>query len=316
MKISSRGLGFRYDTSRQLAVNSVTPVRVYLPSDAGKVTRQVFSVDIQRDGAYLIAAWNKGRDKADLEIAVYKEYEEKFEHTFIIEGFKGRKVEPDLVTTAAEVAADALSTNLVYSLPRDTYYVVVTAVVPSSPSPPVPPTKKIGPLPTSAIDAVYEIGIATNPMDFRIPDIPIASGIITNPQVPAESAVYLAKHRYAPVNLEDGVTQTRLTRMKGSHELFGILVPTSGWFADITFEVGLVFFLLLCRFTDSRQSSSRAWMLWSSFTVHLTRTMTVSHNLTTTACPFPATMLLASVRSFRSRQAKAAASVLDLVSPA
>jgi len=219
---------------------------------AGKVTRQVFSVDIQRDGTYLIAAWNKGRDKADLEVAVYKEYEEKYEGAFITKGFRGRKVDPTLVTTPVEVTTDALSTNLVYSLPRDTYYVVVTAVVPS----PLPPTtrKSTGPLPTSAIDAVYEIGIATNPTDFKIPDIPIASGVISNPQVPAESAVYLAKHRYAPVNLEDGVTQTRLTRIKGSHELFGILVPTNGWFADITFEVRLfVFCRFLCRFTDSRQ---------------------------------------------------------------
>jgi len=231
----------------------VTPVRVYLPSIAGKVIRQVFSVDIQRDGGYLIAAWNKGRDKAVLEIAVYKEYEEKYEGAFITEGFKGRKVDPDLVTTPVEVAADALSTNVVYSLPRDTYYVVVTVVVPS---PPLPKTRKsTGSLPTSAIDAVYEIGIATNPTDFKIPDIPISSGVITNPQVPAESAVYLAKHRYAPVNLEDGVTQTRLTRIKGSHELFGILVPTNGWFTDITFEVRLlVFRRFRCRFTDSRQS--------------------------------------------------------------
>ena len=238
-KFARRGLGYCYDTSRQLAVNSVTPVRVYLPSEAGKKTRQVFQVDIQRDGAYLIAVWNKGRDKAVLEIAIYKDYEEKFEHTFIIDGFKGRKMAPDLVTKLDEDAADVLSSNVVYSLPRDTYYVVVTAEVPSHPIPPVPPPKETSPLLTSAIDAVYEIGIATNPTDFKIPDIPIASGVITNPQVPAESAVYLAKHRYAPVNLEDGVTQTRLTRMKGSHELFGILVPTSGWFADITFEVRL-----------------------------------------------------------------------------
>ena len=124
-EIPSRGLGYRYDTSTQLAVNSVTPVRVYLPSDAGKVTRQVFQVDIQRDGAYLIAAWNKGRDKADLDIAVYNEYEEKHEGEFISEGFRGRKMEADLVTTPVEVAADALSTNAVYSLPRDTYYVEI-----------------------------------------------------------------------------------------------------------------------------------------------------------------------------------------------
>ena len=218
----------------------MTPVRVYLPADAGKVTRQVFQLDIQREGPYLIAAWNKGRDNADLEIAVYKEYEEKFEHAFIISGFEGPQVDPGL-QPMREIAA--LSTNVVYKLSRDTYYVVVTAVIPSLPA---PPREKPGPLPTSAIDAVYEIGVATDPTNFKMPDIPIASGVISNPQVPAESAVYLPKHRYAPINLEDGVPQTRLTKMKGSHELFGILVPTSGWFADITFEVRLVVTFSFC----------------------------------------------------------------------
>jgi hypothetical protein len=212
----------------------VSPVVVYLPSTGGRVTHQVFPINIQRQSRCLISAWNKGRDPVHLSIDVYDEYEEKYEGEFIAKGFEGRKRPPEPLAKGDEIQTTKNSTNIVWDLPRGSYYVVVTAKIPEQ-------AFQVPGFSDPAIDAVYEIGIATSPQDFKIPDIPIASGIITNPQVPAESAVYLPKHRYAPMKLEPGIPQFRLTQIKGSHELFGIIVPTAGWFADITFEVRMLY---------------------------------------------------------------------------
>jgi hypothetical protein len=206
----------------------VTPVVVYLPSSAGKTTRQVFPLDIQRTARYLIAAWNMGRDPATLSVAVYNKYEEKFEGNFLTNGFEGREIKSQ--AHATETQSTNLSSDSVWSLDRGSYFVVVTAVVPKSATP-------THTSPNPAIDAVYEIGVATSPSDFKLPDIPIAPGVISDPQVPAESCVYLPKQRYAPIKLEDGKPQYRLTQIKGTHELFGINVSESGGFADVKFEV-------------------------------------------------------------------------------
>lgn len=219
-----RSLGYSYDTSTQLAVNSVTPVVVYLPSVEGKVTRQVFPLSIQRDAPYLIAAWNKGKDQATLSIAVYDKYEEKFEIDFLTEGFKGQAI-----SSVPNSAPPDSSTGFVWKLVRGSYFVVITATVPEA--------KKTPRNPNPTVDVRYEIGVATSPSNFSLPDIPLAPGVITNPQVPTESCVFLPNRRYAPINLEDGKPQFRLTQMKGTHELFGINVEHSGGFADVEFEV-------------------------------------------------------------------------------
>ncbi|KIM80182.1 hypothetical protein PILCRDRAFT_9739 [Piloderma croceum F 1598] len=183
---------------------------MYLPSIEGKLTHQVFPLDIQRDAPYLIVAWNKGRDQASLSVAVYDKYDEIFEIDFLTEGFSGKEI-PSMPNSAPPDT----STGIVWMLPRGSYYVVVTAMI-HKPTP-----AKLNP----TVDATY---VATPPSNFKLPDIPIAPGVITSPQVPAESCVFLPNRRFAPINLEDGKPQFRLTQMKGTRELFGINVEYAG----------------------------------------------------------------------------------------
>ena len=116
------------------------------------------------------------------------------------------------------------------------------------------------------VDATYEIGVATSPSNFNLPDIPIAPGVITNPQVPAESCVFLPNRRFAPVNLEDGKPQFRLTQMKGTHELFGINVEHAGGFADIKFKIGRIIaskraFFLTAFIQGNGRSRTTVWTI-------------------------------------------------------
>jgi hypothetical protein len=218
----SRSLAYAYDTSTSLAVNSVTPV-VYLPSIEGKVTHQVFPLEIQRDALYLIAAWNRGTDPATLTISVFPKYEEMSEIDFVSKGFNRKRLTPELNSSSDP------ATGHMWKLRCGVYYVVVNVIVPYLKPNPAHPSP--------AVQSSYEIGVATSPSSFELPDIPIAPGVIKNLQVPADSCVYLVNRRYAPTNLEDGKPQFGLTQIKGTHELFGINVVNGGGYADIKFDV-------------------------------------------------------------------------------
>lgn len=215
-------MGYNYDTSTQLSVNSVSPVLVHLPSTQNERTYQIFPLYIQRSSRYLVAAKNTGKDHAHLGIQIYAEYERMFEHTFMEQGFQGESIEPE-----PDKDETNASTSCVWSLERGRYYVVVSAIV-------VEEGKVVQENPS--ISAKYEIGVATS-LDFDMPNVPIQPGVIANPQVPQESCVYIANRRYAPIKLEAGRPQFRLTQMKGTHELFGINVYQSAGLVDVKFEV-------------------------------------------------------------------------------
>lgn len=220
-------MSYSYDTSTQLSVNSVMPVLVHLPSTKNERTHQVFPLYIQRSNKYLVAAKNTGKDHVHLGIQIYPEYERMFEHTFIERGFQGESIEPE-----PDKDETNASTSGVWSLERGRYYVIVSAIV-------VKEGKTIKE--NTSISAKYEIGVATS-LDFYMPDVPIQPGVIANPQVPQESCVYIANRRYAPIKLEVGQPQFRLTQMKGTHELFGINVYQSAGLVDVQFEVSDVTF--------------------------------------------------------------------------
>ena len=225
-------------------MNSVTPVVVYLPASAGAITHQVFPVDIQRPCQYLVAARNAGRDTARLKIEVWEQYQELPEHEFISKGFKSglaKLIDPDDPEFDDSESDDASassrsdgsneensqrSTRLRYTLDRGTYYIVVRA---ENIAPDVPRS--------TSIDCIYEVGIATNPHNFPWPEVPIAPGIIRHPQVPAESWVYLPQKFIDPVELEDGITHVRRTKIKGSHELFDIYVHEGPGKVIVDFKV-------------------------------------------------------------------------------
>ncbi|KAF8638949.1 hypothetical protein AX16_010423 [Volvariella volvacea WC 439] len=221
-----RSLGYAYDTSTALSVNSVAPVVVHLPAEEGEITYQVFPLYIQRKAKYLVSAWNAGKHPADLKIMLYEGYEEQSEVDFVKNGFLGPNKAPDEVK---EIGTEGRhdSVNIVWTLPRGTYWVVVRAQIR-----PVPllPGQDIQP-----IESEYKIAVATEAPPGP-PKVPIQPGVITNPQVPTESAVYIPVHRYAPVKLEEGVVQWRYTQIKGTHELFGINVKRESGFADIKFN--------------------------------------------------------------------------------
>ncbi|KAF4612866.1 hypothetical protein D9613_011198 [Agrocybe pediades] len=216
-----RLMGYCYDTSKSLAVNNVEPVLVHLPATMNEKTHQVFPLHIQREGRYLIAAKNTGVDHGHLAIKVYKNYEEMSELTFLEHGFHGDHIEPE--PDRDETNA---STSAVWMLLRGLYYVVVSAKVILEGTD--GPTK-------ATVEAMYEIGAATS-LDFHLPNIPVVPGVIANPQVPPESCVYIANHRYAPIKLEAERPQYRMTRMKGTHELFGINVSEGVGHLDVRFE--------------------------------------------------------------------------------
>jgi len=162
---------------------------------------------------------------------VHKKYQEKFEIHFLKDGFQG--VEP--FPPEADDVKLPRGKGLVWELPRGSYYVVVRAVVDEannaiSPAGERPPPQDPG------VDAVYEIGVATDISKFSFPDVPTTAGIIENPHVPNESCVYLPKHRYAPVQLKDGEAHWRFTQMKGAHELFGINVKNQCGLLDVRFD--------------------------------------------------------------------------------
>ena len=94
-------MGYSYDTSTALTVNSAVPVIVHLPS-TGNATHQVFALDIQREAKYLISAKAAGTDDIDLNIQVYENYEEGSEHTFVQAGFAGESVPAVLQEEAVE----------------------------------------------------------------------------------------------------------------------------------------------------------------------------------------------------------------------
>jgi len=215
-------MGYSYDTSKDLTVNSVAPVLVHLPSTRNEQTHQVFPLQIQREGRYLVAAKNIGVDHGHLAIKLHKAYEEMFEQTFIKSGFQGDHIEPERDKDETNA-----STSAVWNLQRGLYYVVVSAKVISE--------DKVRPR-NSMVEAMYEIGAATS-LAFTRSDIPIAPGVISDPQVPPESCVYIANRRYAPVKLEVGIPQFRLTRLKGTHELFGINISEGAGYLDVKFEV-------------------------------------------------------------------------------
>ncbi|KAF8153276.1 hypothetical protein B0H34DRAFT_99065 [Crassisporium funariophilum] len=137
------------------------------------------------------------------------------------DGFKGESVPMESDEDRTQAA-----TSFVWSLQRGSYYVVASAIILEDEN---DMTKR------PAVDAVYEIGVATSPV-FDLIAVPMAPGIIGDPQVPPESCVYIPSRRYAPIKLEEGVPQFRLTQMKGTHELFGINVSRSAGFLDIRFE--------------------------------------------------------------------------------
>ena len=185
-------------------------------------------MNIQRPCQYLVAARNTGRDTARLKIEVWDQYQEMFEQEFISKGFKSgeaRPVEPDdpeFNDDESDNESDddgntedfRRSMRLCYTLDRGTYYIVVRAenTVPSD----APRT--------TVVDCMYEVGIATDPASFHCPEVPVAPGIIKHPQVPADSWVYLPKKFIDFVELEDGITHVRRTRIKGSRELFNLYV--------------------------------------------------------------------------------------------
>ncbi|KAF9473237.1 Di-copper centre-containing protein [Pholiota conissans] len=209
--------GYAYDTSVELSVNNPHPVIVHLPQTRNQRTHQVFPLRIQRAARYLVRAKNTGADYVDSDIRVYERYEEVFEHTFMRDGFSGQSIPPE-----PEKYETGTSKGAVWELQRGRYFIVVAALI-------------TGGNAARSVEASYEIGLAAS-VDFELPKIPTTPGVIDNPQVPPESCVYIAKQRYAPVKLEPGRPQFRLTRMKGTHELFGINLEKSPGLLDVQFE--------------------------------------------------------------------------------
>lgn len=215
-------MGYSYDTSTALTVNSAVPVVVHLPSTGNTTTRQVFSLEIQRTARYLVGAKEASADHVHLSIQMYENYEEGFEHIFVRAGFASESIPPD---------SDSYRTKSricrVWKLQRGRYFVVVSAVV-----------KEVKDV--TQIDAAYEIGVASS-LDFKLPAVPSALGVIADPQIPQESCVYVASRRYAPVKLEAGKPQYRLTQMKGTHELFGVNVERDVGMLDVRFDASYTF---------------------------------------------------------------------------
>lgn len=201
-------------------MNNVRPIVVHLPSTANQRTHQVFPLHIQRNGRYLVAVKNTGICHADLAIRIFPNYERVFEHTFMEDGFQGQGIERETKDEGK------VPTSGVWSLPRGRFFVVVSAIVAVE--------SKIG-QEGASIKAGYEIGVATSP-EFNMPVVPTVAGFIDNPRIPQESCVYIANHRYPPVKLEPGRTQYRLSKMKGTHELFGINVYQGVGGIDVKFE--------------------------------------------------------------------------------
>ena len=231
-------MGYSYDTSTALTVNSAVPVIVHLPS-TGNATHQVFALDIQREAKYLISAKEAGTDDIDLNIQVYENYEEGSDHTFVQAGFAGESVPPE-----SELYRTKIRTSTVWKLQRGRYFVVVSAIVK-------------GARDGSLIDAAYEIGVACS-LDFKLPSVPTSLGVIADPQIPQESCVYVASRRYAPVKLEADKPQYRLTQMKGAHELFGVNVERHVGMLNIRFEARYSVQSSL-RTAVADDTSSRVW---------------------------------------------------------
>lgn len=216
-------------------MNSVAPVIVHLPSRLRDITHQVFLINIQREANYIVSAWDVGTHPTHVEISIYGRYEELWELEFVSQGFKGNSIEALNSVHSGEEPSDEEGQKgtkyepitKTYTLPRGTYYVVVKARLSNK-------RNKHFPI----INAAYAIAIATSappPPE----EVPITPGVITDPQVPVESAAYIPKHRYAPTLLDPGETYWRTTQIKGTHELFGINVDKKGGRAKISFKVCL-----------------------------------------------------------------------------